>query len=127
MTRAALSVYMYGLYLVSGVMLPFLVIPHFALGMFGLSAGDELWIRFVALLSGVIGSFYIAAVLTRTDALFAWSVPARYASAIFMGVMVVLGEAGLGLLIFCALDALTGSITWAAIRADAEEKSLATD
>lgn len=121
MSKAALSVYMYGLYLVTGVGLPFLIIPEFTLGMFGLDAGDGLWVRFVGILSGVIGGFYIAAVLTRTDNMFLWTVPARYASALFMAVMVVLDYAGLALLLFSALDAFTGSLTWLAIRADAEE------
>ena len=121
MTRAALSVYMYGLYLVSGVALPFLLIPHFTLAMFGLSAGDDIWIRFVGVLSGVIGSFYIATVLTRAERMLAWSVPARYATATFMAVMVALGKVGMALLLFAALDALTASLTWVAIRADEEE------
>ena len=125
MTRAALSVYMYGLYLISSVALPFLIIPHFTLGLFGLTAGDELWVRFVGLLAGVLGGFYIAAVLTRTDTILGWTIPARYASASFMAAMTVLGAAGLGLLIFATLDALTASITWAALRADAEDHTSA--
>ena len=121
MTKAALSVYMYGLYLITGVGLPFLIIPHFTLGMFGMSAGDDMWIRFMGITSGTIGAFYVAAVLTHTDRVFAWSVPARYVSATFMAVMVALGKVGLGLLIFSALDAFTGSLTWLAIRADQED------
>ena len=121
MTRAALSVYMYGLYLVSAIALPFLVFPHFALGLFGLSAGDDMWIRFVGVLAGIIGGFYIAGVMTRTQPLYGWTIPARYASAVFLALMVVLGKAGLALLIFAALDALTASITWVAIKADAAD------
>ena len=124
MTRAALSVYMYGLYLISSG-LPFLLIPHFTLGMFGLSAGDDLWVRFVGVLIAIIGSFYVAAVLTRSDRMLSWSVPARYTTATFMAVMVALEEAGLALLIFASLDALTASLTWVAIRADEEEKATA--
>ena len=123
MTRAALSVYMYGLYLISSVALPFLIFPHFTLGIFGLSAGDELWVRFTGLLAGVIGGFYIAAVLTRNDPVLGWTVPARYASATFMAAMAALGAAGVGLLVFATLDALTASITWVALRADAEENA----
>lgn len=122
MTRAALSVYMYGLYAIMGIGLPFLLIPHFALGLVGLAAGDDVWIRFVGVLAGVLGAFYIAAVLTHTSRLFAWSVPARYGAAVFMAAMVVLGKIGLALLLFAAFDALTASITWLAIRADAHEK-----
>lgn len=120
MSKAALSVYMYGLYLLGGVALPFLIIPHFTIGLFGLSAGDDMWIRFVGLLAGTTGGFYVAAVLTHTTKFFAWTVPARYLSATFMGVMVALGKVGLGLLLFAALDAFTASLTWLVIRADQE-------
>jgi len=123
MTRAALSVYMYGLYLTVSVAPPFLFLPHFTLGLFGLSAGDELWVRFTGILAGVLGGFYIAAVLTRNTPVLSWTVPARYASASFMAVMVMLGAAGPGLLLFAALDALSASITWVAIRADTEEQA----
>jgi len=125
MTRAALSVYMYGLYLISGVGLPFLVIPHFTLGMFGMSAGDDMWIRFVGVLAGVIGAFYVAAVLKRVPVFFGWTVPARYVTAGFMSVMVAMGKVGLALLFFAALDALTASLTWVAIRAEAERQEAA--
>ncbi len=123
MTRAALSVYMYGLYLISSVALPFLIIPHFTLGLFALSAGDELWVRFTGVLAGVLGGFYIAAVLTRNTPVLSWTIPARYASASFMAVMVALSVTGPGLLLFAALDALSASITWVALRADAGEQT----
>ncbi len=125
MTRAQLSVYMYGLYLISGVCLPLLLIPHFALGLFGLSAGDDMWVRFVGVLAGVIGAFYVAAVLTRTDIMLGWTVPSRYVTAAFLCTMVAMGNAGVALLIFAAMDALAASITWIAIKADAEEKAAA--
>ena len=123
MTRAQLSVYMFGLYLISGVALPLLIIPDFSLGMFGIGAGDGMWVRFAGVLAGVLGAFYIAAVLTRTDIMLGWTVPARYTTATFLCAMVVLEKAGLGLLIFAAFDALTASITWIAIKADAEEEA----
>ncbi len=123
MTRGALSVYMYGLYLISSVALPLLIIPHFTLGLFGLSAGDELWVRFTGVFAGVLGGFYIAAVLTRNTPILSWTIPARYASASFMAVMVALSVAGPGLLLFAALDALSASITWVALRADAGEQT----
>ncbi|MEM8743457.1 MAG: hypothetical protein AAGF14_02355 [Pseudomonadota bacterium] len=125
MTRAQLSVYMFGLYLISGICLPLLIIPDFALGMFGISAGDGMWVRYVGVLAGVIGAFYIAAVLTRTDIMLGWTVPARYVTATFLCAMVVLGKVGLALLLFAAFDALTASITWIAIKADAEDEASA--
>lgn len=120
MTRAALSVYMYGLYQITGVCLPLLVIPDIALGMFGVDSGDGVWIRFVGLLAGTIGAFYIGAVLSRFQPMLVWSVPARYASSAFMAAVVAAGMAAPALLIFSAFDALCGSITWVALRADQE-------
>jgi hypothetical protein len=125
MTRAVLSVYLYGLHLIVSVGLPLILFPHFILNIFGLSAGDEIWIRFVGIFSAIVGAFCIAAVLTRTSVFLAWTVPSRYVTATFMSVMVALGEAGMGLLLFAALDALTASITWVAIRADQEEQAAA--
>lgn len=125
MSKTVLSVYLYGLYLVGSVGLPLTLFPHFALNIFGLSAGDEIWIRFVGIFSIVVGAFCIAAVLTRTSVFLAWTVPSRYLTATFMAVMVALGEAGMGLLFFAALDAFTASLTWVAIRADQEEQAAA--
>ncbi|MGE0613804.1 MAG: hypothetical protein AB7G34_00225 [Hyphomicrobiales bacterium] len=120
MTRAALSVYMYALYQITGVCLPLLVIPDIALGMFGVDSGDGVWIRFVGLLAGIIGAFYVGAVLTRFRPMLAWSVPARYVTSAFMAGIVAAGMAAPGLLFLAAFDALCGSITWVAIRADQE-------
>lgn len=127
MTRAQLNVYIYGLYLVFGISLPFMVIPHFTLGLFGLSAGDDMWIRFFGLLAGIIGGFYIAVVLSRIARALGWTVPARYATAAFMGLMVTLGKTGPALLIFAGLDAITASLTWVAIRAGEEEAAAQTE
>ena len=121
MSRAAVSVYIYGLYYVSMIAPPFLVFPHFALDLFGLSAGEGIWVRYVGVLTGTIGAIYIAGVLTRTTQLYVWTVPARYVSGIFLALMVMMGEAGLALMLFAALDVLSASITWVAIRADAAE------
>lgn len=103
--------------------MPFQFIPDFTLGIFDLSAGDGMWVRFVGVLAAILGAFYVAAVLTRTDIMLGWTVPARYASATFLCVMVAAGKAGLALLIFAGLDALTASLTWIAIKADAEEEA----
>lgn len=127
MTRAQLNVYMYGFYFAVGVGVPLILFPHFALGLFGLSAADDMWIRFFGLLALIIGCFYIAAVLARIDRVLGWTVPARYATAAFMGLMAALGKAGPALLIFAGLDALTASLAWMALRAGEEEAAAETE
>jgi len=106
--------------MVGSVALPFLIFPHFSLGLFGLSAGDGMWVRLNGVYIGILGVFYIAAVLNRMDRIFVWTVPARYVSAIFLAVMVVLDKAGLALLAFSAFDAFSASLTWLAIKAEEE-------
>lgn len=125
MTRAALSVYIYGLYLLTGIGMPLLLIPHFALGLFGLSAGDDMWIRFLGVYIAAMGGLYIASVLTRSHIMFRWTLPPRYVTAAFMCIMVAMSKAEPALLFFAALDALSASITWGAIRADEAEQAQA--
>lgn len=119
MTKSALNVYMYGLFLLIGIGLPFLVIPHDALSLFGLVAGDGMWVRLVGVLSGIMGAFYIMAVQDDLEPFYLWTVPARLCTAVFHTVMVVLGYVGPGLLLFAFIDALTAALTWLAIRAEA--------
>jgi hypothetical protein len=118
MKKSALSVYMYGLYQIMGVCLPFLLTPDFALGVFGLSAGDGMWVRFVGVLAGLSGFYFVMAVYHDVERFYGWTVPARFATAGFLLAMVVLGRIGPMMLLFAAIDALAGSLTWAALTAE---------
>ena len=121
MTKSALSVYMYGLFLIMGIGFPFVVMPHDALGLFGLAAGDDVWVRLVGLLSGIMGGFYVMAVQTDMEPFYMWTVPARFCTMLFHVVMVLLGHVGLAILLFAAIDALAGALTWLALRSETEE------
>lgn len=121
MTKSALSVYLYGLFLIAGVGFPFLVMPHFALGQFGLAAGDEMWVRLVGVLSAVMGGFYVMAVQADLERFYAWTVPARFVTAAFHVAMAALGHVGPAILIFAGFDAIAGALTWLALRAEAAE------
>jgi hypothetical protein len=118
MSKAALSVYMYGLYQITGICLPFLFFPAFALGLFGLSAGDDMWVRMAGVLAGVSGFYYVMAVNAGFERFYAWTVPARFATALFLAAMVVLGKAGVPMLLFAGVDAIAGGLTWAALAAE---------
>ena len=48
MSKAGLSVFVFGFYLVI-VGFGFMIAPHWNLRLFGLSAGDDVWIRMVGI------------------------------------------------------------------------------
>lgn len=121
MTKTALSVYMFGLYAIFGIGLPFLLIPHFALGLFGMTAGDDMWVRMLGLFVLIMGVYYVMAVRVDFEPFYNWTVPARYSTAAFMTVMPILGAVAPTILIFAAVDAISATLTLLARRVDATE------
>jgi hypothetical protein len=51
------------------------------LHLFGLSAGDEVWVRVVGMLASIIGFYYLLAVRAGLDQFIPWTVPGRYCAA----------------------------------------------
>ena len=121
MTKTELSIFFYGLYYIFSIGLPFLFFPHYALGLFGLEAGDDAWVRVLGLEVLIIGTFYIQAVRVGLTAFYPWSVPPRFATAALQALLVALGLVGPALLMFAAFDATTGALTAWAHRAEAQE------
>lgn len=116
MSKAKLSVVVFGLYLIFVVGLGFMFIPHSLLNLFGLSAGDDFWVRFAGMLATIIGAYYLLAARAEIESFYLWTVPARYYAAAFMVLMVVLGKIGPVLLLFAAIDAASATWTWVATR-----------
>jgi hypothetical protein len=118
MSKAGLSLFVFGLYMVLVVGLGFMIAPHFVLSMFGLSAGDDVWIRMVGMLASIIGVYYLLVVRARLEAFFKWTVPGRYYAACFMVLMFALGKVGPAILLFAAADAVAATWTLIALRSD---------
>jgi hypothetical protein len=116
MNKAQVSLFVFGLYMVCVVGLGFMLIPLFILNLFGLSAGDDVWIRVVGMLASIVGGYYILAVRARLDRFIPWTVAMRYYAAAFMVLLVVLGKVGPALLLFAAVDAGAATWTWFALR-----------
>ena len=117
MSNAKLSVQVFGLYLVIIPGLGLMIAPHILLGLFGLSAGDDAWIRMVGLLASIIGAYYLLAVRSGVTELFGWSVPIRIYAAAFMILLAATGVVGAGIVLFAAIDLLGAYWTWTALRA----------
>jgi hypothetical protein len=116
MNKARFSLLVFGIYLVFLVGFGFMFMPMQILHLFGLTAGDDVWIRFVGLLASIIGFYYIQVVRTGLDRFIFWTVPARYYAAAFMVLLVVLKMVGPALLLFAAIDAAAATWTLVALR-----------
>jgi hypothetical protein len=118
MSKAGLSVFVFGLYMVFIVGLGFMIAPHLVLSILGLSAGDDIWIRMVGLLASIIGAYYISVVRARMEEFLKFTVPGRYFAAGFMVLMFVLGKVGFAILPLAAIDAAAATWTLIALRSD---------
>lgn len=116
MTKPQWSLFIFGLYMILVVGLGFMFIPMVILNFFGLSAGDDVWIRTVGMLASIIGGYYILVAHTKLDAFIPWTVPMRYYAATFMFLLVVLGKVSPALLLFAAVDAGSATWTWLSLR-----------
>lgn len=112
------SMQVFGIYLILVAGCGLILIPRFMLDLFGLNAGDDVWIRMVGLLAALIGVYYQVAATADLKVIYRTSIPARIVAACFMAYLFASGALTVGILIFAALD-LAGAIwTWAALRSE---------
>ncbi len=116
MSPAARSIRVFGLYAVLlGAVL--LVAPNPLLGLFGLPATNEVWIRVVGMLVAFLGVYYQVAAATEHTAFMATTVLLRGSIPLFFAVFVAAGWVEWPLLLFAGID-LAGAVwTWLALRA----------
>jgi hypothetical protein len=117
MTAAARSIQVFGVYLLLlGATL--LAAPNLLLGVFGIAPTDEVWIRVVGMLAGILGVYYLRAAQAGLTAFFGWTVPVRLSVPVFFAAFVLLDMAPAVLLLFGAVDAAGALWTWSALRRD---------
>jgi hypothetical protein len=105
MSRAARSIYVYSIYLI-GQGLTLLLIPNVAMGLFGLPAAQEVWVRVLGYsLLALAGYFWVAARREVTE-FFLVSVIFRLGLPLVFGALIALGYAGPALLLLAPPDVL---------------------
>jgi hypothetical protein len=115
MSGAALSVFVFGIYLIFGGV-GFTFLPNMSLGLFGLSSTEEPWIRIMGWLMMVIGYFYIMTGRKDLRQFFPWTVYERiFTFAIFL-LFYFLNWAPWVLIIFGTVDLLGAIWTYFAQR-----------
>lgn len=115
MTRAARTIFVFGIYIVAmGVLLTF--VPGPTVRPFGFPEPHEPWIRVLGVVALVLGSYYIQAARENVVAFFRWTLWGR--SMVLAGAvaLVVAGVAPPGLIVFGVIDAAGAVWTALALR-----------
>lgn len=118
MSKAAFSVRVFSIYLyVIGAV--FLVAPNVLLTTFGFPRTDEVWIRVVGLLAGILGFYYGTAAHHELTPMIRATVYGRTTVFVCFAVFVALKFAPPMLILFGVIDLVAAAWTWSGLRADA--------
>lgn len=115
MSRAATSLFVFAIYLI-GLGLILLLVPNSLLGMFGMPATSEIWIRVVGVLLLILAYYYIVACRAELRPILIASVYARASVIVFFAAFVLLNLAQPTLILFGGIDLLAAVWTWWALK-----------
>ena len=117
MSRAAKSLFVFGIYLcVLGLVL--LLVPNLLLQFFGVPPTNEVWIRINGMFVVCLSFFYVQAARKELTIFILWTVWARVAVIFYFAAFVLLIPAPKALLLFGSIDLLSAIWTWLALKKD---------
>jgi hypothetical protein len=119
MSRAAMSVLVWGVYLIFAG-LGFLFMPNFVLPLFGFATTTESWVRVVGLLAAIVGVYYFYCARWNVVPFFRLTIAGRLMFMAGSIGLVVANIASPSLLIIGALDTIGAIWTWLMLRAETE-------
>jgi len=115
MSKPARTAFVFGIYLlVLGVAL--VTVPNLLLGVFGIPATQEVWIRVVGMLVFNLGIYFVQAARYEWEGFIRTSVPLRMTVIAFFAAFVLAGLVSPLLLLFGAVDFAAAAWTWLALR-----------
>ena len=115
MSRAAISVFVWGIYLLV-VGTTFLLVPNVALPLLGFPPTNEVWIRGMAMLAIALGYFYVRAAPHEMLQFFRWKVHGHIFGVVCMVMFVILRLGPPMLVLFASADLLAAIWTGLALR-----------
>ena len=117
MSRAAKSLFVFGIYLcVLGLVL--LLVPNLLLQFFGVPPTNEVWIRINGMFVVCLSFFYVQAARNELTIFIRWTVWARVAVIFYFVAFVLLMSAPKALLLFGSIDLSSAIWTWIALKKD---------
>lgn len=115
MSRAAKSLFVFGIYLcVLGLLL--LLVPNQLLQVFGVPPTHEVWIRINGMFVLCLSFYYVQVARNELTIFIRWTVWTRVAVIFFFAAFVLLVSAPRALLLFGLIDLLAAIWTWLALR-----------
>lgn len=115
MPTPAMTVRVFSLYLF-GLAAVLIFLPNVLLGLFGVPATTEVWVRVVGMMAGFLGYYYWRASSAGFSEFYAWTIPVRLSVLVFFAAFVALDLAPPILLLFGAVDAAGAIWTLLAMR-----------
>jgi hypothetical protein len=117
MSRAARSLFIFGIYL-CGLGLILLLVPNLILKVFGAPPTKEVWIRINGMFLLCLSLYYVQAARNELTILIRWTVWTRVAVIFYFAAFVLLVAAPKALLLFGVIDLLSAIWTWLALKKD---------
>ena len=117
MSRAAKSLFVFGIYL-CGLGLILLLAPNLILRAFGAPPTNEVRIRVNGMLVLCLSFYYVRAARNELTAFIRWTVWARVAVIFYFAAFVLLVAAPEALLLFGLIDLLSAAWTWLSLKRD---------
>jgi hypothetical protein len=124
MSRAALSAFVWGVYLIVAG-LGFLLMPNFVLPLLGFATTAEGWVQVLGLLVAILGFYYFYSARWNVVPFFQLSVAGRFAFMAGCIGLAISGSMSPLLLIFGVLDGIGAIWTWLSLRGMTEASSTA--
>ena len=117
MSKAARSLFVFGVYLV-GLGLILLFVPNLILQVFGVPPTNEVWIRVNGMFVLCLSFYYVQAARTNLIVFIRWTVWARLVVIFYFAAFVLLVSAPKVLLLFGLIDLLSAIWTWRALKVE---------
>lgn len=117
MSQAAISLFVFGIYLcVLGLIL--LLVPNLILRVFEVPPTTEVWIRINGMFVLCLSFYYVQAARNELTIFIRWTVWTRGAVIIYFTAFILLVSAPKALLLFGLIDLLSAIWTWLALKKD---------
>ncbi|HEX8456808.1 MAG TPA: hypothetical protein VF656_05740 [Pyrinomonadaceae bacterium] len=114
MSRAAKSLFVFGIYL-CGLGLLLLLVPNLLLRLFGVPPTNEVWIRLNGMFVLCLSFYYVQAARSELTTFIRWTIWTRLAVLVYFTAFVLLVSAPKALLWFGLIDLLAALWTWRAL------------
>jgi len=119
MTPAARSLQVYSIYLLV-LAVGLVLAPNVLLALFGMPPTQEVWIRVLGLLVGIVGAYDVIMAVRSLSPLYMSTVIARLIAFVLLTAFALLQVGPPQLILFGVIDLLGALWTWKALRRQAE-------